>query len=521
MSRIRAGTGAPAPRPIAPRSSPAQAGAPYLEALRDYADREPARLHVPAHKGGTGADAGLVEALGAGALALDLPSLIEGVDTAEDGHAPLQRALDLAAEAWGARRTWFLTGGASQANHAACLALRARGGRVLLQRNVHSSAINAVTMFGLAPAFLAPELDPELGIAHCVTPAVLASALDDAPDAGAVIVVSPTYFGAVADVEGLAEVAHARGLPLIVDEAWGSHLAFHPALPRHALAAGADLVISSPHKTLGSLTGSAMLHLGQRALIEESAVERALSLLVSTSQSSLMLASLDAARRQATTDGRELLERSIEAMSAIRTAVAGVPGLRVLDERRLVGRPGVHGFDPLRLTIDVRGTGLTGYELDRLVRWLDGVELEVIAEDLVVASFGLAEPVARHGARLVEALWAALGESSGTDAVCEPRPEPSRLPAWGKLELSPAEAHFAPQQVIPIERAVGRICGEALAPYPPGIPLALPGERLTSEVLDYLVRARAQGAAIRGAGDPTLETVSVVDQRRSRAASPR
>ena len=521
MSRIPAVTGAPAARPAARRSSDPQAAAPYLEALRAYAAREPARLHVPAHKGGTGADAGLVEALGAAALALDVPSLIDGVDTAEDGSAPLQQALELAAVAWGAQRTWFLTGGASQANHAACLALRAGGGRVLMQRNVHSSAINAVTMFGLAPAFLAPELDPELGIAHCVSPAVLAEALDENPDAVAAMVVSPTYFGAVADVAGLAEAAHSRGVPLIVDEAWGSHLAFHPALPEHALARGADLVISSPHKTLGSLTGSAMLHLGREALIEESAVEGAVSLLASTSQSSLLLASLDAARRQAVTQGRELLERAIEAMATIRSAVAGVPGLRVLDERRLVGRPGVHGFDPLRLTIDVRSTGLTGYELDRLVRRLDGVELEVIAEDLVVASFGMAEPVARHGARLVEALWAALGERGGVLAQVEFRPAPPPLPGWGKLEMTPARAHSAPRQVVPIERAVGRISGEALAPYPPGIPLALPGERLTAEVVEHLVRARAQGATIRGASDPSLETLSVVDRRRSRGASPR
>ena len=521
MSSAAPGTGVIASRLAAIRGSDPQAGAPYLEALCAYARRDPARLHVPAHKGGTGVDAGLLDALGPAALALDVPSLIEGVDTAEDGAAPLEQALELAADAWGARRTWFLTGGASQASQAACLALRAGGGRVLMQRNVHTSAINAITMFGIAPAFLAPELDPELGIAHCVSPAVLAVALDAHPDAVAAMVVSPTYFGAVADVAGLADAAHARGVPLIVDEAWGSHLAFHPALPEHALAAGADLVISSPHKTLGSLTGSAMLHLGPEALIEEGAIESALSLLVSTSQSSLMLASLDAARRQAVTQGRELLERAIEAMATIRTAVAGVPGLRVLDERRLVGRPGVHGFDPLRLTIDVRGTGLTGYELDRLVRWLDGVELEVIAEDLLVASFGMAEPVARHGARLVEALWGALGERGGASAPIESRPAPFPLPTWGKLEMTPARAHRAPRRPVPIERAVGRIVGEALAPYPPGIPLALPGERLTAEVLEYLVRARAQGASIRGASDPSLETVSVLERRRSRGASPR
>lgn len=157
---------------------------------------------------------------------------------------------------------------------------------------------------------------------------------------------------------------------------------------------------------------------------------------------------------------------------------------------------------------------MTGYELDRRVRWVDGVELELIAEDLVVASFGMAEPVARHGARLVEALWGALGEHGGTSVLVESRPAPSPLPAWGKLEMTPAQAHREPRQSVPVERAVGRIAGEVLAPYPPGIALALPGERLTAEVIEYLVRARAQGATIRGASDPSLKTLSVVERRR-------
>ena len=237
--------------------------APFLEALREYAARDPARLNVPGHKGGPGADPELREAIGDRALALDVPALTWGVDVGPE-PTPFQAAQALAAEAWGARRSWFLINGASQGNHVALLTLRHAGVEVVVQRNAHSSTIDALVMTGMRPHFVAPELDPELGIAHCLTPEALDQALTETPSAVGATAVSPTYFGAVADVAGLAEVAHAHGVPLIVDEAWGAHLAFHEDLPPHALSLGADLVISSTHKIVGSLTQSAIVHLGHR-----------------------------------------------------------------------------------------------------------------------------------------------------------------------------------------------------------------------------------------------------------------
>ena len=216
----------------------------------------------------------------------------------------------------------------------------------------------------MRPRFVAPELDPELGIAHCLTPEALDQALAETPNAVGATAVSPTYFGAVADVAGLAEVAHAHGVPLIVDEAWGAHLAFHEDLPPHALSLGADLVISSTHKIVGSLTQSAIVHLGTGERLDEDVVDRAVTLVESTSPNSLLLGSLDAARRLAATRGHDLLDETIAAMAATRTSVRALPGLDVLDER-LAGRAGVAGYDPLRLAIDVRGTGESGYELAR------------------------------------------------------------------------------------------------------------------------------------------------------------
>src|SRR3954447_3442457 len=276
-------------------ADPEQLRAAYLDALVEYAAREPARLHVPGHKGGPGADPQLHEALGPAALALDIPSLTWGIDIGPV-PTPFEEAQRLAAEAWGARRCWFLINGASQGNLVAGMALAHAGRGVVLQRNAHSSTIDALILSGMRPTFMRPELDPELGIAHCITPGALDAALSETPEAAGACVVSPTYFGAVADVATLAEVAHSHGVPLVVDEAWGAHLAFHERLPAHALSLGADLVVSSTHKIIGSLTQSAMLHLGFGGRIDENVVDRCVTLVESTSPSSLLTPSLDAPR---------------------------------------------------------------------------------------------------------------------------------------------------------------------------------------------------------------------------------
>lgn len=484
----------------------AQQVAPYLDALRAYADREAGRFHVPGHKGGPGADPGLVEAIGERALEMDIPALIEGIDAGVE-PTPFQQAQALAAEAWDAQRTWFITGGASQCNHVACMALAHLGREVVVQRNCHSSTIDGLVLSGLRPTFMAPELDEELRIAHTVTPEVLDRALADTPDAVAALVVSPTYFGAVADVAGQAEVAHARGVPLVVDEAWGAHLAFSDELPAHALSLGADLVVSSTHKVVGSLTQSAMLHLGRGARFEEALIDRCVTLIESTSPSSLLSASLDAARRHAATEGAELLSETLAALRQTREAIRNVEGLDVLDER-LIGRPGVHGWDPLRLAIDVRGTGLTGYDLDPVLRRIDDIHLELFGENVIVALFGMGERASPRGERLVRALQLALDElGREPDREQEPFAPP---PPWGELVMAPREAFLGPQEVVAADDAVGRIAAESLAAYPPGVPNVLPGERLTAETLGYIRRALDHGGSLRGASDRKLRTVRVV-----------
>jgi arginine decarboxylase len=485
----------------------AQAAMPYLDALRAYARRHPGRFHVPGHKGGGAASPEMLEAFGDRALGMDVPALTQGIDTGPE-PTPFQEAQLLAAGAWGARRTWFLINGASQGNHAACVTLAQAGERVVVQRNVHSSTVDGLVISGLRPTFVAPELDPELGIAHCLTPDSLDAALAETPGAVGAIVVSPTYFGAVADIAGLSSVTHEHGVPLVVDEAWGAHLAFHQDLPDHALAAGADLVVSSTHKIVGSFTQSAMLHLGHASegRIDEYLVDRAVTLVESTSPNSLLLGSLDAARHFAANEGEALLSETMRALEGARQAIRQLPGLDVLDER-IVGRPGVHGYDPLRLAVDVRGTGASGYQVARLMHEQDDVNLELAGETVVVAVFGMGETDTERAARLVAALERALEHVGGEPDVGNGRFTPP--PPWGPLEMTPREAFLGSQEVVPVAQAVGRIAAESLASYPPGIPNVLPGERITEETWNYIQAILAHGGSLRGASDRTLRTARV------------
>lgn len=478
---------------------------PYVEALLAYARLDPGRFQVPGHKGGIGADPAMAELVGEVGLRNDIPSVTEGVDVGPE-PTPFQRAQRLAAGAWGAARTWFLVNGASQGNHATCMALAHGGSRVVVQRNVHSSVIDGLVLSGLRPTFVAPELDPELGIAHGLTPGSLAAALEETPDAVAALVVSPTYFGACADVAGMTEVAHARGVPLVVDEAWGAHLHFHPDLPADALASGADLVTSSTHKIVGSLTQSAMLHLGRGSRLDPAVVDRCVSLLETTSPSGLLAGSLDAARRQVYVHGRGLLGETLEALAETRERIREIPGLDVLDER-LVGRPGVAGWDPLRLGIDVRGTGSSAQRMWKTAFHTAGLDLELYSGNVVVAIFGVGENAGQAGERLVAGLHEAVAELEETPGAPDEKLAPA--PPWGELVLTPREAFLGPQAVVPFAAAAGRIAAEGLAAYPPGIPNVLPGERLTPETLDFIQESVAHGGYVRGGSDRELRTLRV------------
>ena len=269
-----------------------------------------------------------------------------------------------------------------------------------MQRNSHASVVDGLVLSGGMPSYVAPEYEDELGMAHGVTPESLERALDEAPDAAAAFVVSPTYYGLGADVGALADVAHARGIPLVVDQSWGPHFGFHPGIPPSALHLGADAVLTSTHKIVGSLTQSALLHVGPTGRVDPDRVGRAIRLMRTTSPSALLMASLDAARRQLTVHGTDLLSRTLRAAAEARAAIDGTPGCAVVGEE-LVGRHGVAYWDPLRIVIDVRGTGCSGYEIAAALRASYDVHLELATHATCVLILGIAQPSGMTGRSLL------------------------------------------------------------------------------------------------------------------------
>jgi lysine decarboxylase len=487
-------------RPKVPLASDAQTATPYTDAVRAYARAPFVRLDVPGH-GGV-AQPELADVLGESALALDVPPLVAGIDQGPR-PTPLQRSARLAAEAWGAHRTWLLTNGGSKGNLVACLALRHLGEEVVVQRSMHSSVIDGMVLGGLRGHFVAPEVDAELGAAHGLRAESLASALDECPSAIAAYIVTPSYFGAVADVRALAEVAHARGVPLVVDEAWGAHFGFHPTLPANALAQGADLVVSSTHKLGGSLTQSALLHLGPGKFRQrlEPLVNRAFRSLQSTSASSLLTLSLDVARSSLAVHGQQRIGQSLQAAEQLREGVRSGGRFRELSSRFLAA-PGVVALDPLRVVIDTRHGGISGHEARQILFEHHQIHTEMASGSVIVAVIGAgAVPDVERALRAIHAL--PDHGAAATPAIA--------LPDLGTAVVPVRDAYFAPAELVTSDRAVGRVSADSLAAYPPGIPNLLPGERITRPTVDFLQRtANSPFGHVRGAVDPGLTRLRVL-----------
>ena len=493
-------------------ASPDQPTAPYLDAVVAYGFRGATRFHVPGHKAGNGADLGVRTAFGWQTHRLDIPQDIHGVDLGPS-PTPYERAEQLAAEAYGAARSWFLTNGATQGNHALCLALAPLGAPVVVQRNAHASVIDGLVLSGGLPTWVAPEYEPVLGMAHGVTPESLKRAIEATPGARAAFIVSPTYYGMAADVKGCAEVAHAAGVPLVVDQSWGPHFGFHEKLPPTALSQGADAMLTSTHKIAGSLTQSAMLHVGNRSgrdRIDVGAVARAIRLLRSTSPSSLLLASLDGARRQLVLHGEQLLHETLEAIAVARAKLDTIPGIALVDDR-LVGRMGVAGYDPLRIVVDVRGTGRTGYEIADALRRSYDVHLELPTQATLVFVVGLGESATalRRLAGDIDETVKRVARPGTTAALVGPT-----TTLRNEVAVPPREAFLGEAEQLAVDAAVGRISCEAIASYPPGVPALLPGERISAATVSYLRELAEGGARLHGASDPRFQTINVLREER-------
>lgn len=466
-----------------------RADAPLLDAWLRFGESPPTPFTIPGHKQRTD----LVGDVVAG----DVP-LYAGLDTMKLTTGVLADAEARAARLWGADLCRFSTGGATHANQAVALAVADDGDTVVVSRTLHRSMLLGLVLAGLTPVWVRPAVDTSTGLPLGVAPESVRRALAAHPEARAVFVGDPSYVGTVGDVAGLADAAHEHDVPLVVDAAWAAHFGFHPDLPHHALQLGADAMITSAHKTLPAWSQAAII-LARTERIDPARLEAGVEATATTSPAGAILASTDAARALLERDGEELLGAATAATGEARNRLRAVPGLTVL------GGPRV---DPLKLTMVLSASGADGnaVEQDLLAA---GLPIESADRDVLVAVVSLADTPTTLTA-LVDALVASVERQRGpARAVAGPA-------AYGVEPLAvvpPRRAFFATAETVPIARAVGRTSAELVAPYPPGIPVLAPGERVTEETLQALDHARSAGIRIAYAADPTLATLRVtIDQ---------
>lgn len=485
---------------------------PYFDALLEYVREGVVSFHCPGHKHGKGVHQQFREFLGTNTLSIDLTQIL-GLDDLQQPTGVLKEAHQLAAQAYGADLSYFLVNGSSSGNHAMLLAVCNPGDEVILPRNAHKSVASGLIFSGVIPRYMMPEFDEELQVDHTVTVDTVKRALMDYPNAKAVMIVSPTYYGATADLCSIVKLCHEAGKALLVDEAWGPHLHFHPNLPISATEAGADLVVNSTHKLLGALSQSSILHC-REGIVDAGRLEAVIRLFLSTSPSCLLLASLDVARMQMVTEGEELLDQTIALANDMRVKLNKIPGLYCLG-KEIVGRPGVYDWDPTKLTVTARDIGYTGYEIEKIMRYKYLIQLELadLFNTIALITIGTSK---EEGVKLVEAFQAIAlkaTDSQGTngDSLLKLR-EHRRvtLPDWPSQRLTPREAFVAPHKVVPIKEAAGMISTELVTPYPPGIPIVCPGEELTKDLIEYLFVEIEEGSRITGLADSNFETIRVV-----------
>lgn len=481
-----------------------QTQAPLLDGLRAYKARDMVPFSTPGHKLGVGADPELLELFGAEVFRADIP-LGGGVSDTHFRGAPLRKSEQLAAVAWGAERSFFLLNGSSAGNHASLLASVGPGEKVIVARDLHKSLLVALILTGANPVYVSPALHPVLNVGLGITPEQVAHALDAHPDAKLVALVSPSYCGVASDLAGIAAVAHAKGVPVHVDEAWGPEFHFHPLLPPSAMSSGIDTAVISTHKVLGSLTQAAILN-AQGSLVDVDRLSTTIDMVNTTSPSVLILASIDATRRQMALHGEELLDGTIALAQDARQRIQAIPGVGVLDASQL----GVRDFDLTKLVVDVDGLQMTGYEAEDILRSRFGVCPEMSDQVGLVFLVTIADTQQSIN-RLVDALTAISRERYAGSALRSSARSSGAVVAPGNLVMTPRDAFFAASRKVPLASAEGEVSAELVLPYPPGIPVLAPGEVITADKIAYLREGAAHGQYISGPADPSLTTIRVVD----------
>jgi arginine decarboxylase len=481
-----------------------QDAAPVVEAIRAFYGDESYAFTIPAHKSGRGSDPRVHDVLG-DAFRADI-AMANGVDNRHQAWQVQAVAQELAAEAFGADQTLFSTGGSSLSVHAAMSAVAGPQDTIAVARNLHKSAASGLIHTGARPLWIQPDYDEEWEIAHCVTADAVRGTLEAHPETKAVFVVSPTYYGVAGDLAAIAEVCHAHDVPLVTDDAWGTLFPFHPDLPPGAIHSGVDLALGSVHKTLSGLSQTSFLSI-QGKRVDASRLQLAFEAFESSSSSALLVSSIDAARRQFVEDGERLIGGALELASELRDAIAAIPGLDLMGDT-VLERPGASGFNPLHVSFDVTGLGITGYHASDWLRGHHSLTIELADHRRLLALISFADDRATIH-RLIDALQD-LARNHDRDGSDIPRlPPAAQLPA--EMAMTPRDAFYAPTRMVAIDDAAGEIAAEMICPYPPGIPIIVPGERFNEPVIEYARRGAAAGFFVEGVVDPTLSKVRVVD----------
>ncbi|MFD4630798.1 aminotransferase class I/II-fold pyridoxal phosphate-dependent enzyme [Streptomyces sp. NPDC058284] len=479
--------------------------APVLEALERYHDAGELAFTPPGHKQARGADPQVRKALGDAVFLGDVLAN-GGLDDRLTRNNVLERAERLMADAVHAEHTYFSTCGSSLSVKAAMLTVTAPHHRLLVGRDAHKSVIAGLILSGVEPVWVEPAWDAERHIAHPPRPESFERAFAAHPDADGALVTSPTPYGAAADLDAIAEVCHRRGKPLIVDEAWGAHLPFHEELPSWAMDAGADICVTSVHKMGSGLEQGSVFHL-QGDLIDPAVLASRADLLGTTSPSVLLYAGLDGWRRQMVKTGRQLIDDALRLAARTRAAIERIDGLHVDDADDYCGPGLAADFDPLPIVIDLSALGTTGYRAGDWLRAHHHIDMHLFDHRRISAQLTHADDESTAG-RLLDALRdlsAHADELKDAPGVTVPDPADLRM----TQAALPRDAYFASYEDVPVEDAAGRVAAEMITPYPPGIPVVLPGERLTEPVLTYLRTGVRAGMNLPDAADSSLKTVRV------------
>jgi arginine/lysine/ornithine decarboxylase len=471
-----------------------QESAPILEALEKMKRLRLVPFDVPGHKRGRG-NPELTEFLGEKCLSVDVNSM-KMLDNLCHPVSVIREAEQLAAEAFGAAHAFFMIGGTTSAVQTMILTACKRGDKIIMPRNVHRSAINALILCGATPIYIDPEMDKSLGISLGMSYRAVEEAVKANPDAKAILVNNPTYYGICSNVEALAKLAHEHGMLLLADEAHGTHFYFHDKLPAGAMTVGADMAALSMHKSGGSLTQSSMLLIGPN--VSEGYVHQIINLTQTTSGSYLLMASLDISRRNLALNGYNSFEKVTKMAQYAREEINDIGGYYAYGNE-LKNGGSIFDFDETKLVVNTRSIGLTGIEVYDLLRDEYDIQMEFGDLSNVMAYISI-------GDRLqdIERLAGALADIRRLYA----KPEQSFFSAeyvTPIVKATPQEAFYAEKEQLPIDNCVGRISAESVMCYPPGIPILSPGEVITADILDYIKTAREKGCSMQG---PESEDIS-------------